>query len=293
MIMIIPYILAIIALLSWGISPLIYKPFIGNLTGVRANALKNNFAAILGIVIGVGYTYSLSTLDELTILAVIIATIMNVILGDIFFLEAIKRGGVSIGTPVSYTFQIFVLIFSWLFLREIPTLFSIVGAFLVVLGIFLTSYSFRDVKDKLMGVVCGLIAAFIWGLGLTIYGMMLRAQLPPEIVVMIRGFVILAIYGPYAAILMKNYKISAKSFVMLNIGGVFGILVGSIAYYYAIYLSGNIGAITVIASASPVIGFVGSQIIYKDERTSNIPRLGYFGVVLVLMGILLTSLGGV
>ncbi|HEC96351.1 MAG TPA: DMT family transporter [Euryarchaeota archaeon] len=291
--MILPYILAIIALISWGVSPIIYKPFIGNLTGICANALKNNFAAILGIFIGIGYIPLLTKLGESVILAVIIATIMNVILGDIFFLEAIKRGGVSIGTPVSYTFQVFVLIFSWLLLNEVPTSLSLLGTFFVVIGIFLTSYSLRDIKDKLMGAIYGLITAFIWGLGLTIYGMMLKEQLRPEIVVMIRGFVILAIYGPYTALVMRKYKVNTKSFVMLNLGGIFGILVGSLAYYYAIFLSGNIGVITVISSASPVIGFVGSQIIYKDEKTSNIPRLSYIGVVLVLVGIFLTSLGGV
>ncbi|MCD6502991.1 MAG: DMT family transporter [Euryarchaeota archaeon] len=284
--------LALAAMISWGIAPIIYKPFMENLDGIRANVLKNNVAALVGIALGAFYITKYP-LDLVSLVGIVIATVMNVIIGDIFYMEAIRRGGVSIGTPVAYTFQTFVVIMSWLFLGEKVTLWGALGTVLVVLGIFLVSYSLMDIKDVLKGVLFGLITALIWAIGITIYGSLLKERVPPEILIFVRGIIILIIFGPLVAHILRRESIKPKNIIMLNIGGLFGVFIGSFAYYYAIYLADNVGMMTVISSASPALSIVLSQIIFKEGKIMNLQRDTYIGIALVVMGIFLTAIGGV
>jgi len=285
-------ILAIVAMASWGLAPIIYKPFMGTLDGLRANAVKNNLAAVLGIFIGAFYVTRVS-LNVLSVTGIIVATIMNIIIGDVFYMEAIRRGGVSVGTPVSYTFQVFVVLLSWFLLGERITILGILGTVCVVMGIFLVSYSLRDVKDMLRGIFFGLITALIWAVGITIYGYLLKEEVPPEVLIFLRGIIILLVFGPLTFHIMKRKDIKPRNIIMLNIGGLFGILIGSFAYYYAVYLADNLGMITVISSASPALSIVLSQLIFKEVTMLNLRWDAYVGLVLVVMGIFLTAVGGV
>ena len=285
-------ILAIVAMASWGLAPIIYKPFMGTLDGLRANAVKNNLAAVLGIFIGAFYVTRVS-LNVLSVTGIIVATIMNIIIGDVFYMEAIRRGGVSVGTPVSYTFQVFVILLSWLLLGERITILGILGTVCVVVGIFLVSYSLRDVKDVLSGVFFGLITALIWAVGITIYGYLLKEEVPPEVLIFLRGIIILLVFGPLTFHIMKRKDIKPRNIIMLNIGGLFGILIGSFAYYYAVYLADNLGMITVISSASPALSIALSQLIFREGMMLNLRWDTYVGLVLVVMGIFLTAVGGV
>lgn len=123
----------------WGIVPLIEKAGLG-----RNDPVLGVFARSLGVLFGIlvlGLWWSpwkaLAALDPRSIFLLALGGFLASVLGQMAFYHALKMGQLSQVTPVAGTYPLVAAVLGWVLLREPLSASRILGALLIVLGLFL------------------------------------------------------------------------------------------------------------------------------------------------------------
>lgn len=204
----------------------------------------------------------------------------------IFFIVygiAIERGGAALGAVLLYTAPMWVVIFARIFFREQLTPFKIAALLGASAGVSLLSLSGGGLPDggDIWGVVCGLLAGFLYGLHF-LFGKIYFQRVSPITIYM---------YGLLAGSLAM---LPVVEFAPARGPGDWAALcgLGLICTYtgYQFYCAGlkrlEAGRMAVICNLEPVLAIVLAMLLW-DERFS---ALGGFGIILVLGGVVLVML---
>ena len=79
-------------------------------------------------------------------LVTLIAVAVCFLLGQIFFLNSMKRADASFVMPFFYSTLIFVVILDYLFFSYIPDWVSFLGCFIIIIGALIISIKERENK---------------------------------------------------------------------------------------------------------------------------------------------------
>ena len=129
-----------------------------------------------------------------------------------------------------------------------------------------------------------LICMLCWGLA-PLSGKAGLAKVPPFAALLIRSFAVSAILlagGLLGGQLQQLPRIDARSASYIVLEGVLASLLGQLAYYYALKY-GAASRVIPIASAFPVVAFVGALLLFGEKLTW--PK--GVGMGLIVAGILL------
>src|SRR3989338_2493378 len=209
-------------------------------------------------------------------------------MGYLFFLKAVKKGSISIIAPVSSAWVIPAVIISIIFLNEIITTYQAIAISLTIVGIFLASIKFSDIKkmnlNKLLpGVPEDLISVMFFGVNLPLLGFLISKTnwfLP--ILFVRTGQMIIAFF--YNVIKSQDLKIKGNVIMPLILAGLTSVA-GFIAWSNGVNLQ-KVAIVTPIAAAFPFITVILARIFYK-EKIELVQKLGIIGTVL---GIILLSI---
>ena len=159
---------ALAALVSFGLSPILYKIGLGNrsLHIIEANTLRAWGSLILLTPMLVN-SCSLETLSDYALLLISLSAILGPIIGDTLFMYSIRGIGVSIATPIVNSYSLIVTAISVIFFNEQLTLINALGGFLIILSLWILYFEKKELSRKVIaGMLAGLGTAFMWALSI-------------------------------------------------------------------------------------------------------------------------------
>ncbi|MBE0527379.1 MAG: DMT family transporter [Candidatus Thorarchaeota archaeon] len=280
----------------WAISTNVYKTQSNEATPIAIAALKMWAAmAFMSFIVILPFRTIPFNVPIETLVVLITSVAISLVIGDIVYLIAQERIGVSYAFPIANIFPIFTYIIAIFFLSETIIISRFVGIIVAVLGVSLISReqavsneSQNLKKFDALGIGLSLIAAFCWSLG-SILLQVGVADIEPIDANFVRMLFGGAIFVPVVLTALnrgmpKPTKRATKIVVSV---GFLGMTMGSLLYTYTVKLIGASIA-SLLGSTSPLFAVPISIILLKEQfsrRSIVAVLLTVFGVALVILAV--------
>lgn len=132
------YILAIIGMIFWGVSPLFAKAGLQNtspLVGLCIRTVLSSFVILTWLCLN-GKISELKSVSMKSVFLLIIEALLATVLGDLAYFAALKKGSASIVMLIMACSPLITVLFSIIIFHEKLTIFNIIGAGLIMIGIY-------------------------------------------------------------------------------------------------------------------------------------------------------------
>ncbi|RLI76394.1 EamA family transporter [Archaeoglobales archaeon] len=272
--------LAILSAFCWAGGAAVYKKGLDYTDIKSGNLLRTSFTA-LGFIVIMSFNGKLfETIKNLNVelLAVlIVSAIFAFFIGDLCYLAALNRSGVSKTVPISSTYPLFVSLWSFMYGKAISS-GIVVGSILIVIAIYLISKG--EAKQDGYGIVFAILAAISWSISVFLLDY-LTLYLPSEAVA---GFRFLIVALLMSALSLGKIHINSNAIKWLGFGSMIVLVVGNYSFVEAIRLIGS-AKVAPISATYPVISTIFARIL-KEKLTLEIvvgTLASFFGVLLVIL----------
>jgi len=282
------------AALCWTVSAALYKVALSDAKPVSANISRCIsttvfFIACLGVTGRVQYLAALGV-DSLVLAG--LSGVIGLCVGDTLYMLSLKLIGVSRAVPVTCTYPLFTMLFAALFFSEQIALFVLLGAVLIIAGIWLISQG----KGKLTGMVrsvlfkgvfVALATGVVWGVSIAF---MDEALVLSELAVLDAAFVVntvrlsattfslLAIF-PFFDRQFGFLKLKRRTWVILALGGIVALGLGWVLLAVSLLYIPASHAVP-ISSVSPLFATLFGAFLLKERVTTRI----FVGSVFIVLG---------
>lgn len=290
---------ALTAALTWAGSSTILKPLTARIDTISLNTLRLCVASILllAVIPLSGRSTEFINTPLMPLVYLIISGVIAMAIGDTVYIKSLQYLDVSHAFPISQcTYPIFTIFLSVSLLGESFTWATGLGAFFVLLGIYLIVFT-RKVpriqstsgRISVRGVVLALVAGAVWA----------SATVTLKLGVMgIDPLVAAAIRIPAATIVLLSFSLSrrkrgtfqlrkygSRSLALAAASGFLGYCVGVILFIIAIQSIGA-GRTTLLLAVSPLFLLPFSIFVLKEKLT----RPALIGIFICVGGICLVAL---
>jgi DME family drug/metabolite transporter len=162
------------AAFSWTISAMLYKEALLKTKPISANIMRLTGTCIILLVFS-ALSGRIAILTSLPIYAVLLSCASGIIglgFGDTSYMISLKLIGVGRAVPITCTYPLFGLLWATFLLGEQVTLPVVLGAIIIVLGVWLLSKeknaneTEKQKKILVKGVVSALVAAIFWSVSI-------------------------------------------------------------------------------------------------------------------------------
>ncbi len=277
------------AALCWTATAALLKVGSSKYQPITANALRAVAGAVGSIllVLFAGEVNVFLNPDWRAFALAFLAGLVGIVIGDTLYIYALKSVGVARAMPVANTYPLFSTVGAFLFLGEEITPQVIVGALLIILGLWLISpkgerKSSFTAKNFFLTLSC----APIWGAGilllsyaLSYYSVLaLNAVRLPLIAVVLIGFAFSRGYNPI--------KMDRRSLLVLSLAGILGLSIGNTLFLLGIDSIGVARAVP-LSSTSPIFSTIVGSVFLREKVTLKV----YLSALLVVLGILQITIG--
>ncbi|MBU1179644.1 DMT family transporter [Patescibacteria group bacterium] len=215
----------------------------------------------------------------------VLGTVLINIIATIFLFKGLARVDLSVASPILALTPMFALVTSYVILKEIPSLFGILGVFLAVAGLIIVNYKAKnpsniDSDKQKLGMILIFLVSFLYSFSANfdkLVSINSPALFGPLVVMPLIGSVMLAL-----VFIKKEHKQLAvgKNFLKILLLG--GIVVVSVAVWYIALSKGMVAYSLAIRRFSAIIGIAFGYFWFKEKNISQ--RL--LGAILVLVGLL-------
>jgi len=286
---------AIGAALSWAIGSLIVKPINMRFGSLSVNALRTAAAwpVVSVFLVLTGKTAEISIVNADSVAYIIGSGIVGVVIGTTIYLMALNLEDISRVYPISYSCWLLATAFiAWVFLGEAITWLTVVGALVIILGIFLLVVSPRGNRQQVSpnttaarGIVLALVAGLCWAAGTTILKLGLAStnavvanfiRLPPV-------FLLLTVLALVTTGTSSFTKYDLKALGWVSIAGFLDQALGGVLFFVSIQLAG-VARATILSSTSPLFVAALAVLFLKEKVTLRI----FLGTLCCVVGIWLT-----
>ena len=274
----------------WALNGTIIRSQSAKISPAAINAIRCGASAVLFWLIIPFDTpeYSLSVIPWIDWFWLFASVITNIVIGDTFYLVALKELGVSRSLALSGTFPLTTLLFEYFVLGSAPDKNLAFGAFLVVIGVALLSQRSASVDEittggrTRIGIAFALGASILWGLGVVLLKPALmhvsliqaNAVRMPLVVVLLFAFRIFPVRKTSAD------RLDFRTFAIIAASGVLGMGLGSWMFLAAVVDIGPARTAT-LTSIYPVFGLVLAVLFLKERLSVSMA----FGVAACVMGV--------
>lgn len=277
---------ALLTALLWGLAPVVVRRVvIKDVNPLLFSAIRipSALTILLIILILTGEFSQMFNISLTDLLIILIASIAGLIFADTMYFTGIKRAGVSVSTPIAFTYPLPALIFAYIILGEEITYALYIGTFLIISGIFLITYQRKSKSSSnhniLKGAIFVIFSTIGWSFGITIIKIALYST-SPLIVSTYRILFALIIFLPYSFAKRNTIKnISRTSLYLVALGGVIGLGLGALTLFISLVYIGAARGSAISASA-PLFSAIFASIFLKEKlRKGQI-----IGMFLTLIG---------
>jgi DME family drug/metabolite transporter len=276
--------LAALSAFCWAAGGAVYKKGLEYINVWSGNLMRTSTTALGFIVIMVAEGKLIGIISSITLellFWLVISAVFAFFLGDILYLESIRRSGVAKAVPVSSTYPLFVALWAVTVYGQPLSINIFTGSVLIVFAIYLISEQKSGNRDS-FGILFALFAALSWSVSISILDY-LTAYLPSEAVAGFRFLIVSMLLG--AVIPIKGTQLSWKAFKWLGICGMLILIVGNYAFVEAIRIVGS-AKVAPISAVYPVIAAVFAHLALKELFTVRISigtLISFLGVLLVVL----------
>jgi DME family drug/metabolite transporter len=277
------------AALCWTATAALLKLGSSKYQPITANALRAAAGAVGSIllVLFAGEVNVFLNPDLRAFTIAFLAGLLGIVIGDTLYIYALKSVGVARAMPVANTYPLFSTLGAFLFLGEEITPQIIVGAILIILGLWLISpkgegKSSFTAKNFFLTLSC----APIWGAGILLLSyalnyysfLALNAVRLPLIAVILIGFAYSRGYNPI--------KLDRRSLLVLTLAGILGLSIGNALFLLGITSIGVARAVP-LSSISPILSTVVGSVFLRERVTLKV----YLSAFIVVIGIIQITIG--
>jgi len=265
---------ALLTSLLWALAATLYR---GAAVEVKDPLATNWLRAPLALVLMATLSWSLGELNELLAVLqggwrlawILLATTLAIILGDTFYLMALRDAGVSIGYPVGYTYPLYASIFAVALLGERVTLGLAIGLPFALAGIWTSSFNpprgLSDRKAIFKGVLAAVAAGLCWGLGSVVYRVAVITASPVN-VNLVKLLYLMMATSPFAW--RGRLRVGRRALLLALLGGLMGLGAGDWLFYVSLSMIGVARTVT-LTTFSPLASLLFARLLLHEEASSR------------------------
>ncbi|MHA1136331.1 MAG: DMT family transporter [Candidatus Thorarchaeota archaeon] len=275
----------------WAISTNVYKTQSKEATPLTIASLKMWTAmAAMSLIVILPFRTTPFFMPYESLLVLIASVTVGLIIGDIAYLTAQERIGVSYAFPIANVYPISTFIVAIFLVGETIIISRILGVVIAVIGITIISREQAAVNESndmkkfdWVGIGLAFVAALCWSFG----GVLLQigiTDVDPIDANLIRMLFGGAIIAPIflSAVKRGMPMPTRRATKIVTVAGLFGMTMGTLLYTYTVKLTGaSIAA--VLGSTSPLFAVPISIFLLKESFS----RKSLIGVLLTVLGVVL------
>ena len=170
------------AAISWTVSAVLYKKALMQAKPVSANIVRLTCTAavLLALVVALGKAEVMMNLPQNVIVLACVSGVIGLGVGDTLYMMSLKDVGVARAVPITCTYPLFNLLWAVFLAGEAVTLPVVLGAIIIVLGIWLLSqggqtHLAESQKRTLQkGLALALATAIVWSVSIAMIDMAVK-----------------------------------------------------------------------------------------------------------------------
>ncbi len=300
------WILAIDAIVTWGLASLVYKFSLRKIESKPGVLFRLIFVScstfIFALIFG---TFSfIPLLSSQNLVSYIIACLisgLSVTIGDLLYFASLKKIDASRAFPLTQLSLIFVYPFAFILFGEELKLSILFGGALILLSAFVLITKDKDKKKinengsekisqpsekMIIGVLLAIGSAFLWGLSIVAFNQARIISSDVFVTNFIRiffGAIVFIIFGifqkGYYASFYKEHRKIIKYFIYIGIAGSLSLGLADTLFYKAVEINGLVLTSTFTAN-TPMVQQVLSILILKEKFRKRF----IFAVGLIIAG---------
>lgn len=286
------------AAVSWAVAPILYRRALFKMKPMSANILRcaSNAAVLVVILFAFGKAGAVAALPLEAVVVIVASGLIGLGIGDTLYMFGLNSVGVARAVPLAASYPLFSLVWATLLLGEPIAATAILGAFVILLGIWLLSRE-RDEnaaegkgKPALRGVVVSLAAAVSWSVSITLMNVAVTTANVSSIdanyaVVTTRIAAIAVFLLVFAPVLDRSHgflKAKRSTLIELCVGGLVANALGWLLMNYS-FLNILEAQAVPISSTTPLFSAIAGFALFHEKMTAS----NILGAIVVVTGIFL------
>jgi DME family drug/metabolite transporter len=279
--------LAVISAFCWALGASIYKKGLEGIDALSGNLMRTGFASAGFLLLMIANGTLIQSLHELTVSLLfwlVFSSFFAFFLGDLLFLIALKRIGVSRTVPISSTYPLFIAVWAFLVYGIYVSAFVVLGTLFIIVAIKLISEE-KNVSHTTdsRGILFALSASLCWSISITVLDHLIL-YLPSDAVAGFRFMITFLLISAIGSV--KKFTFNRNSLLWIGIGGMIVLVFGNYIFIEAIRMVGS-AKVAPISATYPVISVFLAALFLKEKVTLKIiggAFFSFFGVLLVVLG---------
>ncbi len=286
------------AAFCWAIAPILYRQALFQTRPVSANIVRSatNALVMLLVLLALGKWSALSSLP-LPVLGLVAASgVVGLGVADTLYMVGLRSVGVSVAVPLAASYPLFSLLWATLFLGQPVAASAVVGAVVIVAGIWLLSRD-RDAvslplkgKLALTGIAASLATAIMWSVSISLMDAAIVLSGATSLdanyaMITLRVAAIALFLSLFAPVLDKNrgfLKMKRRTIIQLCIGGLVANGAGWFLLNYS-FLNIPEAVAVPISSVTPLFSAIAGFMLFHEKATLN----RVLGAVVIVVGVML------
>lgn len=287
------------AAVSWTVSAVLYKKALMQAKPVSANIVRLTCTAIvlLALLVVLGKTEVVATMPQNVIAMASVSGVIGLGVGDTLYMMSLRDVGVARAVPITCIYPLFNLLWAVLWAGEAVTFPVVLGAVLIVLGVWLLSQADQTagltVQKRVLhkGLALALATAIVWSVSITMMGMAVRETPDLDHALVINAVRVIAIAVSFLAIspIMDRglgfLKMKRKTVATLIAGGIVALGLGWFFLSYSFVGTSQSRAVP-ISSTTPLFSTLASIVLLHEKVTVK----NAVGSAIIVTGIFLIFL---
>jgi len=277
------------AALCWTTTAALLKIGSSKTQPLLANAIRVAAATVgsLLLVFFTGEVNGLLTPNLGAFIAAFTAGLLGIVLGDTLYIYSLKMVGVARAMPVANTYPLFSTLGAFLFLGEKITLSVIIGALVIIFGLWLISPSGeREGSFTVKSFFLTLLCAPIWGAGILLLGYALNYYSVVALNAVRLPFLALILVGFAYARGYNHAKLDRRTLLILASAGILGLSIGNLLLLVGMDSIGVAKAVP-LSSTSPLFSTIVGRVFLREHVGLRV----YLSAALIVLGIIQITTG--
>ena len=287
------------AAVSWTVSAVLYKKALMQAKPVSANIIRLTCTAVvlLALLVVLGKTEVIMSLPQNVIVLAIVSGVIGLGVGDTLYMMSLRDVGVARAVPITCTYPLFNLLWAVLLAGEAVTFPVVLGAVIIVLGIWLLSQADQTGESKLQtrtlykGLTLALATAVVWSVSIAMMNMAVKETPDLDHALAINVVRVMAVAVTFFAVSpvmdrgLGFLKMNRKTIATLITGGIVALGLGWFFLSYSFVETLESRAVP-ISSTTPLFSTLTSIVLLHEKVTAK----NAAGSTIIVIGIFLIFL---
>jgi len=274
------------AMLGWGLADFFAKKAVDEIgdfkTLLWAQTVGLVFLSFFYFMFGANFSYTITNILIFAITGVLGTS------AYLLFYRALRKGQLSVISPIQASWVVITVILSVFFLKESLSSVQIYAIIITIIGIILVSFKYKDLvklnlKNFLPGVPEDMVSMTFWGVNFVIIGFLISQFNWFVPILFLRFFTVLLLFGSTGA-KKEHITFHTKKVVpWLMLIGLFDVM-AFVGFGLGVN-SEYVSIVSPVAASFPLITVIMARVFLKEKLDLN-QIIGFVGI---LIGLLILS----